>query len=87
MMLIDRLRLKVAKRISLDDLIDGMEMQSEDVTAYLDCDKGEVVTINDEIAAFSQRSEPDDWKDWERELIGVVREVEKGSASDDRRDG
>jgi hypothetical protein len=69
----------MAKRIVLDDLIDGIDMQNDDVTAYLDCDTGKVMTIGDEIASLSERDEPDEWADWERELIEVLREVEKGS--------
>ena len=66
-------------KIALNDVIDGIDMQSDDVTAYLDCETGAVVTIGDEIAGLSERDEQDEWRDWERELIDVVREVEKGS--------
>ncbi len=66
-------------RIVLDDLIDGIDLQTDDVSAYLDCETGKVVTIGDELAALSERDEPDEWGDWERELIEVLREVESGS--------
>ena len=66
----------MAKTIALDDLIDGIDMQSDDVTAYLDRDTGEVMTVGDEIASLSEQGE---WREWERELIEVLRQVEKGS--------
>jgi hypothetical protein len=69
----------MAKRALLDDLIDGIDMQSSDVTAYFDCETGEVVAIGDEIVSLSERDETAEWRDWERELIEVQREVEKGS--------
>jgi hypothetical protein len=67
------------KSVALDDVIDGLEMQNEDVTAYLDCDTGAVVTIEAEIAALSERNEPVEWRDWERERIEILREIENGS--------
>ena len=69
----------MAKMISLDNLIDGIEMQSEDVTGYLDGDTGAVVLIGEEIASQSKRDAPDEWSDWETELIEVVRAVDEGS--------
>jgi hypothetical protein len=44
-----------------------------------ECDTGTVVTIGAEIASLSERNERDEWGDWERELIQILREVEKGS--------
>jgi len=69
----------MAKMVALDDLIDGLDLQDDDVRAYLDCDEGVVVSIGDEIVSLSERNEPSEWRDWERELIEVLREVEKGS--------
>ena len=66
-------------KVALNDVIDGIDMQNDDVTAYLDRDTGEVVTIGDEIASLSERDEQDKWRDRERELIEVVREVDNGS--------
>jgi hypothetical protein len=37
------------------------------------------VAIGDEIVSLSERDETAEWRDWERELIEVQREVEKGS--------
>jgi len=43
----------MANKTLLDDLIDGIDLQSGDVTAYLDRDTGKVVPIANEIAALS----------------------------------
>lgn len=67
------------KRVALEDVIDGLDMQTDDVTAYLDRDTGTVVMVGDEIAYLSERDERDTLADWERELVAVRREVEQGS--------
>ena len=72
-------RLQLTKPIALDDLIDGLDMLNDDMTAYLDRCTNAVVTIDREIVILSERDEPDEWADWQREMIEVVREVEKGS--------
>jgi hypothetical protein len=69
----------MVKRISLDDLIDGIELQNEDITAYLDCESGEVVAISAEMAAFSDRNQLRESNDLERELSQIVREIGNGS--------
>ena len=69
----------MAKIVALDDLIDGLDMQTDDMKAYLDCDEGAIVSISDEIVSLSESNEPSERHDWERELIEVLREVEKGS--------
>lgn len=69
----------MAKRIALDALIDELDMQSDDVTAYLDCETGTVVTIGAEIVSLSEHDETYEWRDWERELIDVLHEVDNGS--------
>ncbi len=65
--------------IALDALIDGLEMQNDEMTAYLDCNTGTVVFIGNEYMALSVHEKPRDWDDAEREMIEVLREVEAGS--------
>ncbi len=69
----------MAKKVALDMLIDEFEMLSDVAPAYLDCDAGKVVTIDPETARRSEQDEPEEWKDWQREDIEVLREIQKGS--------
>lgn len=65
--------------IKLDKIIDGLGMQNDEIDAYLDRDTGEVEMIHDEIRSLSKSDERDEWPDWQRELIVVFREIEKGA--------
>jgi hypothetical protein len=66
-------------RVKLDDVINGLDLQDDYVTAYLDRNTGAVVPIDENMVPFSGRDEPDELADWERELIEIPREYESGS--------
>ena len=56
-------------RVKLDEIIDGMESQSEENSSYLDKETGEVVLISDyEMRAIEDNDSLEDFPDWERSL-------------------
>jgi hypothetical protein len=60
-------------RVALDDVIDGLEMHSDEAAAYPDCDTGTVVAINDDIASLAERDESDERADREHGRNTVSR--------------
>ena len=71
----------MAAIVSLRDVIDEMEMMSDEATSYINRKTGELFTVTDEM--FSLAEDPDEAADapeWEKELLPKVREV---TASED----
>ncbi len=69
----------MAKQVTLAELIDALDMQNDQISAYLDRDTGTVGMIGEDIVSLSRQNESDQWADWERELIEVLRRIEEGS--------
>lgn len=66
----------MAIRVRLQDIIDGMEWQSDEMTSYLNTRTGEVVTVAAEHLAAAEEGEADvEQADWERDAIAVARAV------------
>ena len=62
--------------VKLDDIIDGMESQSDESYAFLDKRTGEVILINDyEIRAAENNNPIEDFPEWEHELIKTAKEI------------
>ena len=71
----------MAAIVSLRDVIDEMEIMSDEATAYINRKTGELITIADEM--FSLAEDPDEAEDapeWQKEFMPKVREV---TASED----
>ena len=71
----------MAAIVSLRDVIDEIEMMSDEATSYINRKTGELFTVTDEM--FSLAEDPDEAADapeWEKELLPKVREV---TASED----
>jgi len=71
----------MAAIVSLRDVIDEMEMMSDEATSYINRKTGELITITDEM--FSLAEDPDEDEDapeWQKEFMPKVREV---TASED----
>jgi hypothetical protein len=67
--------------VSLRDVIDEMEIMSDEATAYINRKTGELITLTDEILALAE--DPDEAADapqWEKDLLPKVQEV---TASED----
>ncbi|HET9551240.1 MAG TPA: UPF0158 family protein [Candidatus Binatia bacterium] len=71
----------MAAIVSLREVIDEMEIMSDEATAYINRKTGELITITDEM--FSLAEDPDEAEDapeWQKEFMPKVREV---TASED----
>jgi len=71
----------MAAIVSLRDVIDEMDMMSDEATAYINRKTGELMTVTDEM--FSLAEDPDEAEDapeWQKEFLSKVREV---TASED----
>ncbi|MFQ6092774.1 MAG: UPF0158 family protein [bacterium] len=68
----------MAITVNLDDIIDGMESQSDEITSYLDKKTGEVVIITDEAFTAAQHDRPvENFPEWEHEMIETAKRVLK----------
>jgi len=62
--------------VKLDDIIEGMEFQTDETTSYLNKKTGEVVTIADEEFRAAEDNEPiEDFPDWQHENIKTAEEI------------
>ena len=62
--------------VSLKAVTDELELLSDDSFAYLHRTTGELVTLTrEELAAVEAGDEPDDFPEWQRELIRKAAEV------------
>ncbi len=63
-------------RVKLDDIIEALEVQTDESNTYLDKRTGEVVLINDyEMRAAEDDKPIEDFPDWEQELIIIAKEI------------
>ena len=66
----------MAIRAKLDDIIDGMECQSDESSSFLNTKTGEVVLMTDYAMRAAEDDEPlEDLEDWERDLVAIAREI------------
>jgi hypothetical protein len=66
--------------VKLDDIIDGLESQSDETSSFLDKKTGEVILMTDYAMRAAEENEPiEDVPDWERELVTIAREIVAGS--------
>ena len=62
--------------VSLRDVIEEMDLLSDEATAYINQKTGELITLTDEILAFAE--EPDEAADasqWQKDLLPKAQEV------------
>jgi hypothetical protein len=63
-------------RVKLDDIIEGLEFQSDEVHTFLDKRTGEVVSVSDEEMNAAQDDEPvEDFPDWQQNLVRIAKEI------------
>ncbi len=66
----------MATHVKLDDIIQGLEAQSFESSAFLDKRTGEVVLIGDEEMNAAEDDEPiEDFPEWQQELITIAKEI------------
>jgi hypothetical protein len=66
----------VAVCVKLDDIIEGMECQSDESQSYLDKRTGTVVSISDEEIQAAEDNEPiEDFPEWQQDLIKIANNI------------
>jgi hypothetical protein len=66
----------MAIRVKLDDIIEGLEFQSDESSWFLNKKTGEVVLINDyEMRAAEEGNPLEDFPDWEQDQVRIAREI------------
>lgn len=64
------------KPVKLDDIIDGMEMQTDKSLSFLNIRTGEIVTISDEESRAAEEDKSIDmFPEWQHELINIAKEI------------
>ena len=72
----------MAITVKLDDIVEGMELQTEKTIPYLNKKTGEVVTITDRDFRAAEDSEPmEHFLEWEHENLKEKRSTEIVSIS------
>jgi len=63
-------------RVKLEDIMDGLECQSDESSAFLDKRTGKVVLISDyEMRAAEDDDPMEDFPDWEQDLVRIAKEI------------
>lgn len=66
----------MATRVKIEDIIDGLECQSDESHSFLDKRTGEVVSISDEEMQAAEDDEPiEDFPDWQQDLVRIAKEI------------
>ena len=63
-------------RVKLEDIIEGLEFQSDESQSFLDKRTGQVVLINDYELRTAEDNEPiEDFSDWEQDQVRIAKEI------------
>jgi hypothetical protein len=65
----------MATVISLREVVEALEVLSDNCVSYLDPDTGEIVTVTEEERQLAEEESLDDVPDWEREMLPKIRVV------------
>ena len=66
----------MALRVKLDDIIEGLECQSDEIHSYMDKRTGKVILISDEELCAAENDEPiEDFQDWQHDQIKIAKEI------------
>jgi hypothetical protein len=65
----------MATVISLREVVEALEVLSDNCVSYLDPDTGEIVTVTEEERQLAEEESLDDVTDWEREMLPKIRVV------------
>ena len=61
--------------ISLSEVIEAIELQTDESVSYLDPDSGEIVDVTDEMRSAVEEGELEDMPGWMRDAVPRVREA------------
>ena len=65
-----------ARRVKLSDIIEGMDFQSDERSAFLNLTTGEVVSVTDEELRAAENDEPlEDFPEWQHDAIRIAGEI------------
>jgi Uncharacterised protein family (UPF0158) len=59
--------------ISLREVIEALDLQSDELSSYLDPDSGEIITFNREQADIAKRGDWQDQPDWMRAVLPRIK--------------
>jgi hypothetical protein len=63
-------------RVKLDDIVEGLEAQSDETYAFLDRRTGQVALISDHEMRVAEDDEPlDDFPEWEQDQVRIAKEI------------
>jgi Uncharacterised protein family (UPF0158) len=63
-------------QVKLQDILEGMDFQSDEQSAFLNLTTGEVVSITDEELRAAENNEPlEDFPEWQHDAIRIAGEI------------
>ena len=66
----------MAIRVKLDEIIEGLEFQSDESSSFLDKTTGKVVLISDYEISTAEDDDPiEDFPDWEQDQVRIAKEI------------
>ena len=66
----------MTNRVKLNEIIEGLEFQSDERHSFLEKRTGEVVSITDEEMQAAEDDESiEDFTDWQRDLVRIAKEI------------
>jgi len=66
----------MATRVKLDDIIEGLEAQSDESYAFLNKQTGKVILISEEEQNAAENNEPiEDFPEWQQDLVKIAKEI------------
>ena len=66
----------MAIRVKLDEIIEGLEFQSDESSSFLDKTTGKVALISEyEMRAAEDEDPIEDFPDWEQDLVRIAKEI------------
>jgi hypothetical protein len=65
-----------ALRVKLQDILEGIDFQSDEQSSFLNLTTGEVVSITDEELRAAENDEPlEDFPEWQHDAIRIARDI------------
>jgi Uncharacterised protein family (UPF0158) len=65
----------VAAVISLREVVEALDLQSDELSSYLDPDSGEIITFNEEQANIAVRGDWESAPEWMREHLPKIKQA------------
>ena len=65
----------MAAVISLHEVVEALDLQSDELSSYLDPDSGEIITFNEEQAGIAVRGDWESAPEWMREHLPKIKQA------------